>query len=302
MAKQATKEIPPLVKSDADLPELHEGIGTEIVEAKESLPAAYGDDAGLGALDNVGQDETKVPFFRILQSLSPEVQEQKIAGAKAGMILNTATQETFDGKKGLLFVPAVRQHNYAKFIIRDAGGGFEGLLDPNDPYVGDCKARADRQFKEGRRPFDSRFGKLPTEDATKELVSTFYLYGVLVSPETQIPQRGMIAFASAQTKGYQVIITRLMSMLMKAGDKYVPYPMWAHRWVMTTYLDKNKKGSFFNWQPGLLGESQQTALMQPGDMLYQMARALFVEHRAGMLKPAYEQQEAPEPGSDDGEM
>ncbi len=295
MAKQGTTKV---VASDQEAVELHEGIGQEVaVPGAAGVPAQYTEDAG-GGLDQVGAGETLIPFIRILQALSPQVEQQTIPDARPGMLFNTATQEIFDGKKGLGFVPAFRQHNYAKFTPRDNGGGFLGLVDAHDPYVNECRAIADRLHAEGKRETDSRFGKLPTPDAA-ELVETFYLYGLFVHPEAEIPIRGVMGFASSAIKPYKGMMTRLMSMVTPVQGRYVPHALWVHRWMVSTISVKGKKGNFYNWQINLVGGSQQAAMMKPDDMLYQVARDFHLEIKKGAVKAAYEQQEKPAEQAED---
>ena len=79
-----------------------------------ALPGGYnyGDDAGSG-WENTGTEDFTIPFLAILQSMSPQVQETEaefIEGAKAGMLINTATQELYDGKEGVELVPCYTQH------------------------------------------------------------------------------------------------------------------------------------------------------------------------------------------------
>ena len=68
------------------------------------------------------KDEAVIPFSRILQPLSPQLNE--VPGAAAGMIHNAATNNLIDGKKGCLIVPVKHQWSYTEWVSREDGGGF----------------------------------------------------------------------------------------------------------------------------------------------------------------------------------
>jgi hypothetical protein len=68
-----------------------------------------GEDAGAGTED-MRMEEQLTPFLRILQKGSPQVDEESpehMPGAKPGMLFDTATQETYDGKAGVQVLVAV---------------------------------------------------------------------------------------------------------------------------------------------------------------------------------------------------
>ncbi len=60
-------------------------------------------DANQGA-QNITQEDLALPFLKVLGQLSPEVNKRDakyVEGAEPGMILNTVTNELYDGKKGI---------------------------------------------------------------------------------------------------------------------------------------------------------------------------------------------------------
>ena len=57
--------------------------------------------AGQG-METIGADDMQIPFLRILQPLSPEVQKgdaKFIKGASAGDLFNPVTQQVWDGER-----------------------------------------------------------------------------------------------------------------------------------------------------------------------------------------------------------
>ena len=66
--------------------------------------------------------ESVIPFTRILQPLSPQL--NSTPGASAGMLLNIATGRLTDGKKGMTIIPILHRWNYTEWTPREEGGGF----------------------------------------------------------------------------------------------------------------------------------------------------------------------------------
>ncbi len=198
----------------------------------------FGDDAGKG-LEHFGAHEYAIPFVRIIQSNSPQVDDTTpkfIAGAKAGMFLKTSTAEIFDGEKGIGFVPCAKDEQYVEYTPRDAGGGFVGIRKPDDPLVLKLLSK------------QGRFGRLKTDNNT-EMTQTFNLYGLFIVPgDDGAPDyvfRAIIAFASTQIKKYQSFVEIINGIQYpKAGGGFAKPAVYSHRWQLTTQPEQNKKGKF----------------------------------------------------------
>ena len=66
-------------------------------------------DADKGS-QNMTQDDLALPFLKVLGQLSPEINKRDgkyVEGAEPGMILNTVTNEIFDGTKGINVLPVM---------------------------------------------------------------------------------------------------------------------------------------------------------------------------------------------------
>ena len=249
----------------------------------------YGEHAGAG-LQNIDSSEMMIPFLRILQALSPQVQPPEqggLAGAKAGMILNTATNEMWPGAKGLHFYPVERDHNFVKYVPRTAGGGFLGIEGPKSELVAEL------------RKAQGNFGKLTLPDGN-EMQETFYLYG-LVAPEGGFPQRVMVGFASTQIKRYKAMLMRAGGLVYEAKNadgttREIRPPLWGHRWRLAVVPDSNKKGKFFSWSPtldlpvveeGKPQPSTKLALVSPKDPLFKLCADFSKLIRDGKITANY---------------
>lgn len=278
--------------------------GADTVAGAENLPAVnttgtalevmdFGDDAGLG-MEDVGRDEFIVPILRILQPLSPQckpVAQGGLPGAKPGMIINTATNELYDGANGFVFVPVHRDHNFVEFIPRNLGGGFVGIHADDDPMILQLRAQQGqfgRLYTSDKKTSDG----LPAEGT--EIGEQFYLYG-LVLDENGFASRVMIAFGSTQIKKYRGFISRVDTIRYIGPDnQQVKPPLWAHRWRLSTTYESNKKGEFYGWSIGLAernddGTEQPAikSLVKRSDPLYTQGREFYDLIHTGGAKVDY---------------
>ena len=64
-------------------------------------------DADAGS-QNISQEDLALPFLKVLGQLSPEVNKRNgkyVEGSEPGMILNTVTNDIYDGSKGIEVLP-----------------------------------------------------------------------------------------------------------------------------------------------------------------------------------------------------
>jgi hypothetical protein len=245
----------------------------------------YEEDSG-GGLENTEVDELLVPYLTLLQGLSPEVQEDGVAGAKPGMIYNPATTQLFSGKEGVVFIPCFRQHLFVEWQPRSEGGGFVGVHHTSSDVVLDAKDRS------------TDFGKFFTPEGNI-LAETYYLFGLTLDEEEN-PTKTVISFASTKIKQYKQLYTQANSVLVKleSGRKVTP-PLWAHKFRLKTVKTKNNEGEFFIYQVGWDGETAREARLAPDDFLYKMGKAFKIANDEGDTKVDHGQSDGASASSDE---
>jgi hypothetical protein len=221
-------------------------------------------------LEDITQEEKGLPFIDILQPLSPEVDE--IPGAKAGMILNKATKDLFEGDKGIRFVPACRDHVYTEWKPRDAGGGLVATYQLDDPVVREARAK-------------QRTGKhiLPNGN---ELIETYYVYGVMLD-EDDNPSPAVISFTSTKIGPYRAQMTRADALMRKLPDgRKMKYPLFAHVWRLRTEKKKKDNYTWHNWSITFDGANNRAeeARLSPKDAAFQLASDINASQKTGQLK------------------
>src|ERR1043165_469587 len=96
-----------------------------VVEAKSGAVALaggfdYGEHAGAG-FETVKSSDLSIPFLQVLQSNSPQVEDQKPEGSQPGLIFNSVTGEL---STKVVFQPVYTQDMYVEWVPRNKGGGF----------------------------------------------------------------------------------------------------------------------------------------------------------------------------------
>jgi hypothetical protein len=270
---------------------------TTDIEVKSNLPTVqdFGEDAGAG-MENIDKSERRIPFLSILQSNSPQVKDTDhggIHGARPGNFLNTATGELFDGRKGIVMVPAFRMHNYVEFAPRHLGGGFVANHAPDSPQVLDLIAK---QGRFGRLSTATRWNPDGTSGDGTEFTETFYLFSLFV-PEDSPPFEAMLGFKSTQIKKYTGFIERYQRFHYNTAKGVQSPPIWAHRWWVSTAPEKNKKGDYFGLKLRLAEvyddgseKAPVASLLAMDHPLYVQAKLLNAMLKSGAAKADYDSQ------------
>lgn len=257
--------------------------GGAVVAAQTNLPVAssgYGEDAGKGFEGTSGADMA-IPFLGILQSNSPQVEDQSPAGAKAGEFFNSVTRELVSGETGVIVQPVYMEHAYVEWTPRTKGGGFVGMHSPDSEVVKAALTAAG----------GDKFTKLANGD--NDLIETHYVY-VLILDETGEETQGfaLISFSSTKIKPYKNWLT---AMRMLKGKP----PLFANRAKLTTVKQKNEKGTFFNFQIDPIKGTWLGSLIPPGHALLTEAQGFIKMIKSGMARADFEKQSTREPGEGD---
>lgn len=212
-----------------------------IAVSQADLPAEYleglADEAGMGS-EGLTQDDLSLPFLRIIQSLSPQLDEQSpsyVEGATEGMLVNTATGATFDsfvkqGAKltddmGVYAVFCSFENQWAEWVPQDAGGGLVQMLAPNESPPG----RPARQIR-----FESEAGN--------EWVLSHQHFCIVVRPGSDDPEPVMFPLSGTQLKHSKAINTAVVNFKVENNGKKFNPPRYAQLFRLWTERESNDKG------------------------------------------------------------
>jgi hypothetical protein len=267
----------------------------------------FGDDAGAG-MENVGFDEQKIPFLRILDPKSPQckpVSAGGLPGAKGGAILNSGTNIVFDGEKGFDFIPCYREQKYIRYIQKEEdgrGGGFVAVLEPDDPLVvahravygkfGKMVVLSDEELAKKVR--DPKYDAVPLLDEkhkAHELVQTFALYGIARFDDTVF--RAIVSFASTQIPKYQGFVTRYESIRYNTKNGPVKPPIFAHWLHLSTQYESKGAFNWYGWNVRFRelntdgSDNQVKSLIPMSDPFYAQAKDFWQMITSGEAKVDY---------------
>ena len=204
--------------------------------------------AGEGA--SFDSSEMQIPFVRVAQSLSPQLNKKKgeyIDGLETGDAYNTLTSERWAGETGLVMVPCYQTTKYLEFVPRTSGGGFRGEIGPNDPIL-------QRTSRDGSKEI------LPNGN---ELVKSDQHFCLIVG-EDGMTQPVVIDMKSTQLKVSRRWKTQIAMQKIKhpgTGAIITP-PVFATLWRLNTVEETNDKGDFYNWAVEKVGTVERRDLLQ----------------------------------------
>jgi hypothetical protein len=128
----AKKEVIKVEESTALVPAMAASGG--MVLADPDAGGDWGEFKGAG-LKDLPANEKSIPFLNLMQTNSPEVEQQTIPGIKAGDFLNSVTKEVIPGEVGLLIQPIHIERVMVLWRDRDKGGGIVARYEFTSPEV-----------------------------------------------------------------------------------------------------------------------------------------------------------------------
>jgi hypothetical protein len=203
--------------------------------------------AGEGAAFD--SSEMQIPFLRVLQALSPQLNKKKaeyIEGASSGDMYNTVTNDYFDGEEGVVVIPCFQTTKYLEFTPREQGGGFRGEIPASDPILKRTERAGSKEM-------------LPNGN---ELVKSDQHYSLVVLPDGSF-QPVVIDMKSTQLKVSRRWKTQIAMQKVphpKTGQLVTP-PVFATQWKLTTIEESNDQGSWSNYQIEKVGLVEDRALL-----------------------------------------
>ena len=260
-----------------------------VVEEKNTLPSLVNsqmllEDEGAGQ-EGINREDLAIPFLQVLQQLSPQCNKRDgayVDGAEAGMIINTVTNELWDGEKGAIVVPVYYTREHVEWKPRSAGGGFVKSHGPDSSILA-----AVTRDNEGR-------DMLPNGN---QIVTCGNRY-VLIVDENGAFTQALISMSSTQLKisnRWNTMINTLNIPRPDGKGLFNPASFYqAYR--LKTVPQSNDKGSWFGWS---VAAEKPTLELPNGEGIYLAARKFRASVMSGDVKVA---QPSPDSGATDDEI
>lgn len=93
--------------------------------------------------------DLQIPFIRVAQGTSPQLKKSDskyMPDLRQGDIFNTVSGQVWDGEKGITVIPCFQMTSYPEFISEQAGGGFVGLRNADDPDLQRTERQGAKEF------------------------------------------------------------------------------------------------------------------------------------------------------------
>jgi hypothetical protein len=224
------------------------------------------------------QEDILIPFVRILQKLSPQVDKDEpefIEGAEIGDFLQTDTKVTYSGGDGIFFVPAVYTINYTEWHPRESGGGMVA----NHGTDRSCLRNTTRDEK----------NRAMTPAGTLIATSALY-FGFIVDLETGDRELAVLSLSSTQLKKSRDLNSRIQkfkhTIKTENGPRKINPRMWFHLFKCTTIPESNDQGKWMGWKIERVGSILE---YDWGHAAYEEARELATRFASGEVKAQVEE-------------
>ena len=194
-------------------------------------------DAGAG-ISNIKQDDLALPFLKVLGQLSPECNKRDakhVEGAEPGMIINTVTNELFDGVKGIDVLPVYYKRQYIEWQDRgESQGAPVHIYEAGDdiPQTTRDKGNKDR---------------LANGNYLENTASHF----VVVLGDN--PSSALISMKATQLKISRKWNSMMMGIKMQGKNGLFTPPTYSHIYKLKTVQMSNDKGTWFGWDVSKVG-------------------------------------------------
>lgn len=222
--------------------------------------------AGAG-LDTAGAESFAIPFLRVLQTNSPEVDEghaRFIAAARPGMLLNTVTGDLFDGKEGALFVPCHYERKQLRWAPRGSSASYRGEV--TEVEAANARSAGKLIDHEGRTYF-TEDGKVD-DKKNDRLVDTRLHFGLVLDKQL-VPHQVLLSLTSTQIKKSKLFNSMQRERTRVVNGKVVMEPSFLYAYRITTVKESNDRGSWYGVHFALDGKVPNSAVFQMGAAFYE---------------------------------
>ena len=189
-------------------------------------------DANAGS-QNMTQEDLALPFLKVLGQLSPEINKRDgkyVDGAEPGMILNTVTNEIYDGAKGIEILPVFYERKYVEWQDRGDSKGAPVAIHNAESDIVNTTTR-DKSFKD----------RLPNGNYLENTANHF----VIVLGKS--PQSALISMKATQLKISRKWNSMMMGIKLQGQNGLFTPPTYSHIYNLKTVQMSNDKGTWFGW-------------------------------------------------------
>ena len=202
-------------------------------------------DANAGS-QNMAQEDLALPFLKVLGQLSPEVNKRDgkhVEGAEPGMILNTVTNEIFDGDKGIDVLPVYYKRQLVEWQDRGESKGAPVAIHEASSDIM-SKTTRDKSYKD----------RLSNGNYIENTANHFV---ILLSKS---PTTALISMKATQLKVSRKWNSMMMGLKMQGKNGLFTPPTYSHIYKLKTVQMSNDKGTWFGWDVSKVSPVEDKAM------------------------------------------
>ena len=195
-------------------------------------------DADKGS-QNMTQEDLALPFLKVLGQLSPEVNKvhaRYVEGAEPGMIINSVTNQLYDGAKGIDVLPVFYERKLIEWQDRGAGTGAPVAIHDASSDIMSQTTR-DKSYKD----------RLPNGNYIDNTANHY----VVVLGDS--PQTALVSMKSTQLKISRKWNSIMMGIKLQGKNGLFTPPTYSHIYNLKTVQMSNDKGTWFGWEVSKVG-------------------------------------------------
>jgi len=227
-------------------------------------------DADKGS-QNMTQEDLALPFLKVLGQLSPEVNKRDgkyVEGAEPGMILNSVTNEVFDGTKGINVLPVYYERKLVEWQDRGDSKGAPVAIHNAESDIMSQTTR-DKSYKD----------RLPNGNYIENTANHF----VIVLGDS--PSTALISMKATQLKISRKWNSVMMGIKLQGKNGLFTPPTYSHIYNLKTVQMSNDKGTWFGWDVSKVGPVEDKSV-------YDVAKSFAEKVSKGNVEVKPENQEA----------
>jgi len=202
-------------------------------------------DADKGS-QNMTQEDLALPFLKVLGQLSPEVNKvhaRYVKGAEPGMIINSVTNELYDGSKGIDVLPVFYERKLIEWQDRGAGTGAPVAIHDASSDIMSQTTR-DKSYKD----------RLPNGNYIDNTANHY----VVVLGDS--PQTALLSMKATQLKISRKWNSIMMGIKLQGKNGLFTPPTYSHIYNLKTVQMSNDKGTWFGWEVSKVGPVQDQSV------------------------------------------
>jgi len=227
-------------------------------------------DADKGS-QNMTQEDLALPFLKVLGQLSPEVNKRDgkyVEGAEPGMILNSVTNEVFDGTKGINVLPVYYERKLVEWQDRGDSKGAPVAIHNAESDIMSQTTR-DKSYKD----------RLPNGNYIENTANHF----VIVLGDS--PSTALISMKATQLKISRKWNSVMMGIKLQGKNGLFTPQTYSHIYNLKTVQMSNDKGTWFGWDVAKVGPVEDKSV-------YDVAKSFAEKVSKGNVEVKPENQEA----------